>query len=60
MLTFARILNGIAFVAMVLALVGAVDPAFAAISPCTRCGVPGPIAGAGFPSLQQPVGPIGS
>ena len=29
MLIFTRILNGIAFVAILLALVGAVDPAFA-------------------------------
>lgn len=51
MLIFDRILNGIAFVAMLIALVGAVDPAFAGPSPCAHCGVPGPIAGAGLPIL---------
>ena len=51
MLIFTRILNGIAFVAILLALVGAVDLAFAGPRPCSVCGVPGPIAGAGLPIL---------
>ena len=52
MLIIARLLNGIAFVAAVLALVGAVDPVFAACPTAVGCGVhgaPGPIAGAGLP-----------
>ena len=51
MLIFTRILTGIAFVAILLALVGAVDLAFAGPRPCSICGVPGPIAGAGLPIL---------
>ena len=45
------ILSWVAFVAILLALVGAVDLALAGPSPCAHCGVPGPIAGAGLPIL---------
>ena len=48
---FARILSGVAFVAILLALVGTVDLAFAGPGPCAHCGAPGPIAGAGLPIL---------
>jgi hypothetical protein len=52
----ARVLAGLALVALVIALVGGVDLAFAT-PPCSACGIvpphaaPGPIVGAGLPVL---------
>jgi hypothetical protein len=46
MVIIYRILNGLILVAVLFALVGQVDPAYAKMS-----GAPGPIAGAGLPIL---------
>ena len=50
MTVFTRILTGLALVAIMIALVGAVDSAFAQDGQPIRA-VPGPIAGAGLPIL---------
>ena len=49
MTVFTRILTGLALVAIMIALVGAVDSAFAQDGAIRA--VPGPIAGAGLPIL---------
>jgi hypothetical protein len=51
MTVFTRIFSLLALVAITVALVGAVDPAFASIIAVGPVGAPGPIAGAGLSIL---------